>query len=177
MVKGRRLRPASGIARDRTAGPEQRPAVIPLTLPSGKVLQTADGEGRGPDDGADVPPSLPLDHGMLFLFGELGKHTIWMKNCKFPIDILWLDENRRVVHLEEAVRRARPTPPRLRALREAAYVVEINAKAGEAREGAGRLRDQVHAAALEPAEQPRQLTQPSSHTGRWQCGPGAHCPA
>ena len=110
----------------RTGGP----AVIPLTLPSGKVLQT---EVMVKDEdrmmGLMFRPSLPLDHGMLFLFDEMGKHTIWMKNCKFPIDILWLDENRRVVHLEEAVPPCKAEPcPVYAPLREAAFVVELNAR-------------------------------------------------
>ena len=110
----------------RTGGP----AVIPLTLPSGKVLQT---EVMVKDEdrmmGLMFRPSLPIDHGMLFLFEDLGKHTIWMKNCKFPIDILWLDENHKVVHLEEAVPPCKAEPcPVYAPLREAAYVVETNAK-------------------------------------------------
>src|SRR5262245_31772882 len=79
-------------------------AVIPLTLPSGKVLQTevmVKDEDRAM--GLMFRPSLPLDHGMLFLFDEPDFHGIWMKNCKFPIDILWLDEEKKVVHLDEAV--------------------------------------------------------------------------
>ena len=110
----------------RTGGP----AVIPLTLPSGKVLQT---EVMVKDEdrmmGLMFRPSLPLDRGMLFLFENLDKHTIWMKNCKFPIDILWLDENRRVVHLEEAVPPCRADPcPTYAPLRDAGYVLELNAK-------------------------------------------------
>jgi uncharacterized protein len=110
----------------RTGGPD----VIPLTLPSGKVLQTevmVKDEDRAM--GLMFRPSLPLDHGMLFLFEDVGKHTIWMKNCKFPIDILWLDQGRRVVHLEEAVPPCKADPcPVYAPLREAAYVLELNAK-------------------------------------------------
>src|SRR4029450_4546748 len=108
----------------------ERPAVIPLTLPSGKVLQT---EVMVKDEdrmmGLMFRPSLPLDHGMLFLFDDLGKHTIWMKNCKSPIHILWRDENRRVVHLEEAVPPCKADPcPVYAPLREAAYGGEIHAQ-------------------------------------------------
>ena len=39
---------------------------------------------------------------MLFIFETADFHGIWMKNCKFPIDILWLDEERKVVHVAEA---------------------------------------------------------------------------
>jgi hypothetical protein len=81
-----------------------RPAVIPLTLPSGKVLQTevmVKNEDRAM--GLMFRPSLALDHGMLFLFEQPDFHGIWMKNCKFPIDILWLDAGHKVVHLAEKV--------------------------------------------------------------------------
>lgn len=37
--------------------------------------------------------------GMLFLFAGPGQHSIWMKNCKVPLDLLWLDENWRVVYI------------------------------------------------------------------------------
>ena len=105
------------------------PAVIPVTLPSGKVLQT---EVMVKDEdrqmGLMFRPSLPLDRGMLFLFADPGLHTIWMKNCKFPIDILWLDEKRRVVHLEEAVPPCTADPcPTYEPLRLASYVLELNA--------------------------------------------------
>jgi uncharacterized membrane protein (UPF0127 family) len=113
-----------------------RPAVIPMTLPSGKVLQTevmVKDEDRAM--GLMFRPSLPLDRGMLFLFEQPDFHGIWMRNCKFPIDILWLDQSHKVVHLAEKV------PPCTakeaadcevyQPLARASYVVEINA--GQAR--------------------------------------------
>jgi uncharacterized membrane protein (UPF0127 family) len=113
-----------------------RPAVIPLTLPSGKVLQTevmVKDEDRAM--GLMFRPSLPLDHGMLFLFEQPDFHSIWMKNCKFPIDILWLDADRKVVHLEEKVPPCTASEdkncPVYTPLARASYVVELNA--GQAR--------------------------------------------
>jgi uncharacterized protein len=109
------------------------PAVIPLTLPSGKVLQA---EVMIKDDdramGLMFRSTLPSDRGMLFVFDELDFHGIWMKNCKFPIDILWLDEGGRVVHEAEGVPPCTADPcPVYQPLRRAAYVVELNA--GQAR--------------------------------------------
>jgi len=109
------------------------PATIPLTLPSGKALKV---EVMVKDQdramGLMFRPSLPLDRGMLFIFAESEFHGIWMKNCKFPIDILWLDDQRRVVHLEEAVPPCEAEPcPVYQPLRRASYVVELNA--GQAR--------------------------------------------
>ena len=107
-----------------------RPAVIPVTLPSGKVLQT---EVMVKDEdrqmGLMFRPSLPLDRGMLFLFGQPGRHGIWMKNSKFPIYNVWLDEQRRVVHLEENVPPCTADPcPTYEPLRQASYVLELNGR-------------------------------------------------
>jgi uncharacterized membrane protein (UPF0127 family) len=77
-------------------------------------------------------PSLPRDRGMLFIFERPDFHGIWMKNCRFPIDIVWLDEERRVVHVAEAVPPCKADPcPVYTPLRRAAFVVELNA--GQAR--------------------------------------------
>jgi len=110
-----------------------RPASIPLTLPSGKALSVevmvTDADRQM---GLMFRPSLPEDRGMLFVFGELDFHGIWMKNCRFPIDIVWLDESRTVVHVAEAVPPCKADPcPVYQPLRKAAYVLELNA--GQAR--------------------------------------------
>ena len=109
------------------------PAVVPLTLPSGKVLQAevmVSDEDRAM--GLMFRPSLPLDRGMVFIFETADFHAIWMKNCKFPIDIVWLDEQRRVVHVAEAVPPCKAEPcPVYNPMRRASYVVELNA--GQAR--------------------------------------------
>jgi uncharacterized membrane protein (UPF0127 family) len=109
------------------------PAVAPLTLPSGKVLQAevmVKDEDRAM--GLMFRPSLPLDRGMLFVFGAVDFHGIWMKNCRFPIDILWLDEEKKIVHVAESVPPCKADPcPVYNPMRKAAYVIEMNA--GQAR--------------------------------------------
>ena len=105
------------------------PAVIPLTLPSGSVLQVevmVKDEDRAM--GLMFRPSLPKDRGMLFIFERSDFHSIWMKNCKFPIDIVWLDEERKVVHVADSVPPCKADPcPVYNPLRRASYVVELNA--------------------------------------------------
>ena len=113
------------------------PAVVPLTLPSGKVLQVEvmiSDEDRAM--GLMFRPSLPLDRGMIFVFELPDFHGIWMKNCRFPIDILWLDEGKRIVHVAESVPPCKADPcPVYNPMRKASYVIELNA--GQARrEGA-----------------------------------------
>ncbi len=77
-------------------------------------------------------PSLPLDRGMIFVFEVPDFHGIWMKNCKFPIDILWLDEDEKIVHVAESVPPCKADPcPVYNPMRKASYVIELNA--GQAR--------------------------------------------
>ena len=80
------------------------PPEIPLTLPSGRRLAvevlTSD-EERGL--GLMFRDRLAQDRGLLFVFEEAAFHSFWMKNCRFAIDIIWLDDERRVVHVAERV--------------------------------------------------------------------------
>ncbi len=108
------------------------PAVIPLKLPSGKVLETevmVSDEDR--QMGLMFRPSLPLDHGMLFIFEQPDFHGIWMKNCKFPIDIVWLDAEAKVVHVAPKVppctAKQDKDCPVYYPISRASYVVELNA--------------------------------------------------
>jgi uncharacterized membrane protein (UPF0127 family) len=109
------------------------PPVIPLTLPSGRRLaaevMTTD-EERGL--GLMFREGLAQDRALLFVFEESAFHSVWMKNCRFAIDMVWLDDERRVVHLAEDVPPCRRDPcPTYRPLRRARYVLELNA--GQAR--------------------------------------------
>jgi len=67
------------------------------------------------------------DKGMVFLFGATDLHSIWMKNCRVPLDIIWLDEDFRVI---EIVAGAQPCPsdgpcPPMFPMRPSRYVLEI----------------------------------------------------
>lgn len=46
---------------------------------------------------------LSENTGMLFVFEEDDRHGIWMRDMRFPIDILWLDSTLKVVSLKEYV--------------------------------------------------------------------------
>lgn len=48
-----------------------------------------------------LEPALPPGHGMLFIFDELAVQGMWMPDMRFPLDIVWVDENLTVVHVTE----------------------------------------------------------------------------
>jgi uncharacterized membrane protein (UPF0127 family) len=109
------------------------PATIPLTLPSGHIFQTElmiSDEDRAM--GLMYRPSLPSDRALLFVFDSVDFHAFWMKNCRFPIDIVWLDEAKKVVHVAPRVPPCKADPcPNYQPMRKAAYVVEMNAGAAQ----------------------------------------------
>ncbi len=50
-----------------------------------------------------------LDHigdneAMLFLFDKSGYYNFWMKDMKFPIDIVWLDKEKRIIYIKKNAR-------------------------------------------------------------------------
>jgi len=107
--------------------------IIPLRLPSGRQLSA---ELMLTDEeralGLMFRSKLSQDRALLFVFDEAQYHSFWMKNCRFPIDMVWLDSERRVVHVAEGVPPCKRDPcPSYQPLRRALYVVEMNA--GQAR--------------------------------------------
>jgi len=68
------------------------------------------------------------DQAMLFIFEEEDIHSFWMKNMRFAIDILWLDGQRRIVHIESRVPPCTQEPcPSYIPSAAAAYVLEVQA--------------------------------------------------
>ncbi|MDO8634449.1 MAG: DUF192 domain-containing protein [archaeon] len=46
--------------------------------------------------------SISDDGGMLFIFPNEGRRFFWMKNVSFPIDMLWLDGEKKVAGITSA---------------------------------------------------------------------------
>lgn len=91
------------------------------------VLKTEDELQRGLS-GTD---SLPADHAMVFVFPREEKWAIWMKDMNYPIDIIWLDSAKTVVHMEKNVQpstynKAKPAESKqFKPTKAARYVIEL----------------------------------------------------
>ena len=69
-----------------------------LTLPNGrKVKCQVVSEPADLAKGLMGKKHLPWDEGMLFIFPQSGKHTVWMLDMPIPLDILWLDQGGTIV--------------------------------------------------------------------------------
>ncbi len=78
--------------------------------------------------------TLNDDQGMLFVFEQEEFYSFWMKNMNFAIDILWLDRQKRIVHLEHNVPPCKKAPcPSYAPLVPAKYVLELKAGSIEKR--------------------------------------------
>ena len=71
--------------------------------------------------------SLPEDQGMLFVFNQDGFHSIWMMNMSFPIDIIWIDNEKKVVDVVKNARPCRLSCTTYKPKEKARYVLEVNA--------------------------------------------------
>lgn len=65
---------------------------------------------------------------MLFIFSGDEIHSFWMKNTKIPLDLLWLDEDGRIIFLLEDVPPCLEDPcPSYGSMQKARYVLELKA--------------------------------------------------
>jgi uncharacterized membrane protein (UPF0127 family) len=109
----------------------QAARLIPVKTPSGTVIQA---------EIADTPQKraaglmyrdhLKKDHGMMFFFDQAQEWTFWMKNTLIALDLIWMDDKKRVIHIERNVpicTRTDDSCPQYRPNDGAMYVLEIAA--------------------------------------------------
>lgn len=70
--------------------------------------------------------SLPADAGMLFVLGPEGSHFFWMKDMRFPIDIIVFDSDMKTIEILRGLQPCTQCPVYSVSER-AAYALEINA--------------------------------------------------
>lgn len=70
--------------------------------------------------------NLPEGNGELFIFDSEERHSFWMKNMNFPIDIIWMDSNLNIVDItREAVPCQKEQCPIYSPSAPARYVLEV----------------------------------------------------
>ena len=69
--------------------------------------------------------SMPDSQGMLFIFASPEIRCFWMKEMKFPLDIIWMDANKYIVTVEENVQ-PNTYPNSFCPDQQSQYVIEVN---------------------------------------------------
>lgn len=71
--------------------------------------------------------SLNARQGMLFLYNDYARQSMWMKGMNFPLDIVWLDENKTITKIYENVPICDDTCISYTSFYRAKYAIELNA--------------------------------------------------
>jgi uncharacterized membrane protein (UPF0127 family) len=126
----------------RSAGAQEKD-VVRIYFPSGEfvVAELAlSGEQRA--KGLMFRDDIAANRGMLFIFEDEAIHSFWMRNVKFPIDILWLDREKRIVHMAKQVPPCKRDPcPTYSPVRPSVYVLEL--RAGRSEQLGIRIGDRI----------------------------------
>ncbi len=119
-----------------SAGQPSEDGLVTVTTPQGgtilaEVADTTEKRARG----LMFRESLAKDRGMLFTFSEPQQWTFWMKNTRIALDIIWMDGNKKIVHVERNVpgcNRADDGCPQYQPTYDALYVLEVAAGMADA---------------------------------------------
>ena len=74
---------------------------------------------------------IEANQAMLFVFDKPGRYAFWMKDMRFPIDIVWIDANHKVVGLDIDVAPS-TYPDVFVSEKPAQYVLELQANRSKA---------------------------------------------
>ena len=71
-------------------------------------------------------PSVPMDHGMIFVFEDEDIRRFWMKNTLIPLDMVFIDEDLRIVDIQRAIPCVSDPCVSYISKEPAKYVLEVN---------------------------------------------------
>jgi uncharacterized membrane protein (UPF0127 family) len=69
---------------------------------------------------------LASTSGMFFVFNTPGDYAFWMKGMEFPLDIIWLDQDFKITHIERGLLPS-TYPKTFSPGAQSQYVIEVNA--------------------------------------------------
>lgn len=74
-----------------------------VDLTAGFYRIQAEVAARDPDrmQGLMHRRSMPANHGMLFVFAQAARHCMWMRNTFLPLSVAFLDDEGRILNIED----------------------------------------------------------------------------
>ncbi len=84
------------------------------------------GNDKTREQGLSFTKSLAENHGMLFIFDRQETPGFWMKDMNYPLDIIWIDENKTVIGISENIM-PETFPEKFYPDKPVKYALELNA--------------------------------------------------
>ena len=81
---------------------------VKITIKEVELYADVAATGEQQSKGLSIKDFLNADQAMLFPFKTESEHAFWMKGMKFSIDMIWLDSNKKVVHIEPSLDPCQP---------------------------------------------------------------------
>lgn len=69
--------------------------------------------------------SLDENSGMLFIFSEEERYGFWMKNMNFPLDIIWISRDKKIIDITKDIPPCVSSCETIFAREQAKYVLEV----------------------------------------------------
>jgi uncharacterized protein len=104
---------------------------IPLKTPAGIFRALVASTSEQMERGLSFRELLPDDRGMLFFFATTTRPGFWMKDMSFPLDIIWVNTQKKVVGIHRNIAPA-TFPDLFYPASKIKYVLEINAGMSDA---------------------------------------------
>jgi uncharacterized membrane protein (UPF0127 family) len=79
------------------------PDIKPMKIAEVEILASVAKSWPDRIKGLSDTPYLPENVVKLFIFDTPGFHSIWMKDMNYAIDIIWVDDELKIVHIERQV--------------------------------------------------------------------------
>jgi len=101
-------KPSTPTATSPSTSQPSDPRIIPLPIVQATIggrlfnLEFADTDDNR-SRGLMYRKSMPLDHGMLFAWDFEDWRSFWMKNTEIPLDIIYLDKDKKIVSIHQMV--------------------------------------------------------------------------
>ena len=103
--------------------------LVQVQLPGGVIIHAEIADtARKRAEGLMYRDHLARDRGMLFVFDQAQPWTFWMKNTRIPLDIIWMNEKKQIIHIARNVpicTRTDDSCPQYQPNDPATYVLEL----------------------------------------------------
>ena len=106
-----------------TAWAQEAMPVIELSAGFHRIEAEVAAQDRHRQVGLMHRPTMPAQRGMLFVFAQANTHCMWMRNTYIPLSVAFMDEEGRIINIEDMTPHSEDNHC---ARRPARYALEMN---------------------------------------------------